>query len=520
MAFTWYDAYGRRVDTSALKLEQAAPTVAGVRRHDAHHPAAGLTPQRLARILREAVDGDPEDYLALAEDMEERDLHYSGVLAVRKRQVAGLEIVVEAAGDDAESVRDAELVREVVGRDGFQTELFDILDAIGKGFSCTEIIWETSASQWRPARLAWRDPRWFTFDPVDGETPLLRDIGGNVALAPAKWIVHSAKVKSGLPIRGGIARAAAWAFLFKAFTVKDWAIFCEAYGQPLRLGKYDAGATEADKDVLLQAVSNIGTDYAAIVPQSMAIEIIRAEVNGSHEIYEKRGDWLDRQVSKVVLGQTATTDAIAGGHAVGKTHDKVREDIEQSDAIQLAATLNRDLVIPLVSVNHGPRKKYPKIRIGRPEEVDVEKLVQNVAKLVPLGLKVGAKAMREKIGVPEPAADDELLVAPRHAPAEQPEDDPEQPPQRQEALSTRKGLPTGDRDAIDRSIDDMMEDWQPLVVPIIDGLETQIAAATSLDEVRAILTSRLEGMDVSALTEILAQLAFAARLAGETGEKL
>ncbi|RWE47483.1 MAG: DUF935 family protein, partial [Mesorhizobium sp.] len=75
------------------------------------------------------------------------------------------------------------------------------------------------------------------------------------------------------------------------------------------------------------------------------------------------------------------------GHAVGKTHDGVREDIEKADARQLAGTLNRDLSRPLVDLNHGPQKKYPRILIGRPEQIDITALVTNVAKLVPLGLK-------------------------------------------------------------------------------------------------------------------------------------
>src|SRR4051812_38810098 len=103
-AFTWYDAFGRKVDTAALKEEQAAPTIGSVRRHDALHPAAGLTPGRLAHILRSSIDSDPENYLALAEDMEERDPHYGSVLFTRKAQVAGLDITVEAAGEDTKSV--------------------------------------------------------------------------------------------------------------------------------------------------------------------------------------------------------------------------------------------------------------------------------------------------------------------------------------------------------------------------------------------------------------------------------
>ncbi len=532
MAMTWYDAYGRKVDTARLREEQASPTTGPVRRHDASHPAAGLTPDRLAAVLRDSIDGDPETYLALAEDMEERDNHYAGVLAIRKGQVAGLDVTVEAAGDDAQSVRAAELVREVIERDGFFEELTDILDAIGKGFSLTEIVWDTSERDWRPKRLAWRDPRWFVFDAKDGETPLLRHgaSGANEPLNPYQWIFHSAKVKSGLPIRGGIARAAAWTFLFKSFTVKDWAIFCEAYGQPLRLGKWGPGATEKDKETLLEAVQNIGVDYAAIVPQAMAIEFVKADLAGSHELYEKRADWLDRQVSKVVLGQTATTDAIAGGHAVGKTHDKVRDDIEKADARRLAATLNRDLVRPIVDLNMGPQKTYPKIGIGRPEEIDVKMLVENVARLVPLGLKVGMSTMRDRLGLPEPDKGEELLGAPKAAEPDADDADADAegfgktkaktppPPGEREPLTAR--TPAKARDAIDDAVDAMLGDWEPLVAPIVAGLADEIGAATSVDQVRALLARRFADLDAGQLTEQLARAAFAARLAGEADEAL
>ncbi|CZT33004.1 DUF935 domain-containing protein [Rhizobium sp. 9140] len=509
------DQWGNPISTAMLKKEHAAPTMMGVRRPNTEHQASGLTPAKLARLLQSSINGDPEAYLALAEDMEERDLHYAGVLGSRKLQVAGLDVTVDAASDSAEDVANADMIRAFVERDCFETEMVDILDATGKGFSCTEIMWDTSESQWQPEALKWRDPRWFRFADHDGETPLLRDVTGDVPLVPYKWVFHQAKVKSGLPIRGGIARAVCWTFLFKSFTQKDWAIFCEAYGQPLRLGKWGEGASEDDKETLLRAVSNIGVDYSAIVPQSMTVEFVKADISGSHELYLKRCDWLDQQVSKVVLGQTGTTDAIAGGYSVGKVHDGVKADIERSDAKQLAATLNRDLVRPYIDLNKGPQKAYPKIKIGRPDEIDVTAWMSNVKTFVDMGGKVGMSVVRDKLGIEDPGNDEELLGAPAK-PADEGKDKPTLPVKGKTPIAAQRVAPPAHKDAIDASIEELLGDdgWEPLVAPIVLGLEEQIAGATSLDDVRAILADRFKTMDVSAMTDMLARAAFSSRLAG------
>ena len=94
---TLYDAYGRPVDTAQLREEQAGPTLAGVRNiYSVMHPSVGLTPEKLAAILRQAEFGDPFLYLELAEEMEEKDLHYLAVLETRKQTVAQLDLVSAA----------------------------------------------------------------------------------------------------------------------------------------------------------------------------------------------------------------------------------------------------------------------------------------------------------------------------------------------------------------------------------------------------------------------------------------
>ncbi len=535
------DQLGRPFRRQDLTREIAGPTVTGVRQVLGGHPEQGLTPGRLAAILREAEDGDAIRYLELAEAMEEKDPHYRSVLGTRKTQVSQLDITVEPASDAAEDVADAVLVEEFVKRDELQDELCDTLDAIGKGFSVTEIIWETSERQWMPTRLEWRFPQWFEFDRNDGRTLLLKtDEGGREPLAPFKFIQHFHKSKSGLPIRGGLARVAAWGYLFKNYDIKDWVSFAETYGQPLRVGKYHSGATPDEKSILLSAVRNLGADAAAIVPEGMVIEFVEAKISGSMDLFEKLANYLDTQVSKAVLGQTTTTDAISGGHAVSKEHNEVRAEIERSDSRQLMASLNRDLVRPLVTLNRGPRRAYPRIVIGRPEQVNVGELASALKDLVPVGLKVSQSEVRRKIGMEEPDDESDILGA---LPAPKPGDtntakqargnpSPEDPEGEEEdedsedaasahrcpgcgvAVARHEGRPP--RDVADDLSDRAEEELAVVNDALIDRLREIVAGAASLEEVAGSLLNDFPDIGAEDLADALRSALVVAELSGRS----
>jgi len=505
-----YDQFNRPIDTSKLKQEQAAPEMMGVRSAWSTHPSDGLTPVRLARLLRESENGDPANYLALAEDMEEKDLHYQAVLGTRKRAVSQLQITVEPADDSDEAEKDAELVRSFVRREVIQDELFDILDAVGKGFSITEIIWDVSERQWMPSELRWVDPRFLDFDRVDRRTPLLKTAEGPVPLAPFKFVRAEIKAKSGLPIRSGIARGAAWAYLFKNFDIKAWVQFAEIYGQPLRVGKYGPDATDEDRRKLLRAVANIGTDAAAIIPESMLLEFIKADQKASADMYKQLAEYMERQISKAVLGQTTTTDAISGGHAVSKEHNEVRGDIEQADANQLGAILKRDIARPIIDLNHGPRRAYPSITIGRAEQVDQKQYAENIERLAKVGMPISISDVQDKMSLKAPESEQDTLRVPASAASE-----PAAPP----ATATAKSTDVGGQDAIQELIAELAEgdEFAEIMAPVTGPLEDLLATAESYEEFTAALASRLTDMDPKAAAEAIARVRFASRLAGEVG---
>jgi len=509
------------VDRGALTEEQAGPAPGSMRTIWSDHPARNMTPERLAKLLLEAEEGWPRAYLELAEDLEERWAHYRSVLGTRRTQVSQLPVTVIAASDVRSDQEDAELVRkQLVEQPWFVDLMFDLLDGVSKGYAVCELVWELSARQWQPVRAPWRDPRWFRVDPYDGTTLRLEDgspLGSD--LPPFKYLIHRPRTKSGLPVRGGLARPASWLYLVSSLTLRDWAVFVHTCGLPIRIGKYGPGASKEDRRTLLKAVKNIAGDAAAIIPASMELifERIKGEGGKGGDVWERLVLYADQQASKLVLGQTATTDAIAGGHAVGKEHNDVRGDIERSDARQLAATLQRDLIIPFLKLNRGDRQAWPTLHIGRPDQIDLGELATAVDLLVGCGLRLDAQEVRQKAGFKDPAPGAEVLVPPTAPPPVPP---PAPPPKRALAAA---GTAADPHDAIAAAVDDLLDGdgWQAVAEPLIDPVMALLDdCGGDLSAFLARLPELAAAPPDPKLLETLARLLGNARLAGLAGGAL
>lgn len=405
------DHRGRPVNTAKLTEELAAPRVGSVRAPFYESVVLGLSPLKLGTMLRDADNGDADALLTMAEEMEEKDPHYSSVLRTRKLAVTRLKASIEAVSDDKKDVQLAEECTALIKRPEFREMLKDQMDALGRSFAVNEIDWDKSnPRRWMPKRYIRRDQRSFMFDHDTGTELRLKDDTApatGVPLEPFKFIVHTPKLKTGLVIRGGLARLAAVSFMCKSFALKDWIIFAEVFGMPIRVGKYDPAATEEQLQKLLRAVSNIGSDAAAIIPSSMEIAFEGAVNGGGGEkLFQGLADWLDRQVSKAVLGQTSTADAQPGGLGSGTADNanEVRQDIRDDDAMNLAATIQRDVIEPFIALNFGvPKNGYPRLCIGEEQREDLKAMTEALTPWVDRGLRVEESVILDKFKLPAPA---------------------------------------------------------------------------------------------------------------------
>ncbi|WP_420996230.1 DUF935 domain-containing protein [Cupriavidus sp. 30B13] len=521
------DQFGRPFERAVLSEQQSARLQA--LQHDyAGHPSRGLTPVKLARILELAEIGDLTAQADLFQDMEEKDGHIFAEMSKRKRALLTLDWSIAPPKDaTAEEKRQAELIstwfRELPD---FDDVLLDLLDGIGHGFSALEMSWGRDGGIWMPVRFEHRPQRWFMTPFGQPEELRLRgDAAAGVELWPFGWAVHRHKAKSGYIGRGGLHRVLAWPYLFKNFSVRDLAEFLEIYGLPLRVGTYGTGAGKEEKLALLRAVTEIGHNAAGIVPEGMKIEF-KSAAQGSEEPYEAMIGWCERTQSKVILGGTLTSqaDGKSSTNALGNVHNEVRHDLMVSDARQLAGTIKRDIIFAICALNFGvaDSRRIPNFVFDTRAPEDMKLYAESLPKLVGMGMKVPRRWAHEKLAIPEPKEDEDILQVARPDMAVPPELRPKEAPAQPAALTYRAVLTNSqgeivypDQHAVDQVTENLPAEalsagMAKLMAPALQAIQ----AGEDPDQAIAALIEAYPDLDDAAVSELLARAIFVADVWG------
>lgn len=411
---------GQPISSEVLSLPQTSH-YSHLQRELQTHPTRGLTPSKLASILDQAEQGDLLAQFDLYEDMEEKDGHIAAELGKRRRALLVDWSVVPPDNPSEPEKKAAEQLAELLDEiPDFEDVLFDVTDAIGKGFSCSEIEWHKPGKHWLPKTITNRPQSWFTVHRGYRQELRLRSnttVDGIVGepLQPFGWITHVHKAKSGYLERTAMFRQLVWPYLFKNYSVGDLAEFLEIYGIPVRIGKYPSGASEKEKMTLLRALVGIGHNAAGIIPSGMELDFKDA-ATGDPDAFELMINWCERTQSKVILGGTLTSgaDGKTSTNALGNVHNEVRKDLRDSDIRQVCGTLSRDLLYPLAVLNGlapDGMRRCPVFRLDVGETEDMTAYAEALPKLVDIGVQIPVQWAQEKLGIPQPEKGEPVLQA-------------------------------------------------------------------------------------------------------------
>ncbi|WP_250870456.1 DUF935 domain-containing protein [Hafnia paralvei] len=494
------------------EMQSAREDIPQVASRAPEHPASGITPNRAAICLRAAERGDLIMQADLAADLEEKDTHLFAELGKRRLAVQSVAWSVEPPPNaTAAEKKDAAMIDEFLrGVSWFEEALYDATDAILKGYSMQEIEWGYLGRSRVPMALHWRDPALFCLNPDNYHEIRLRDNSyQGCELQPFGWVRHQAKSKTGYAGVQGLVRTLIWPFIFKNYSLRDFAEFLEIYGLPLKVGKYPSGATKEQKAALMRAVMDIGRRAGGIIPSGMSLEFESA-ANGQSDPFLAMMNWGEKTISKAILGSTLTTQTDTNGsRALGEVHNEVRKDIRNADLTRLVATFNRDLIYPMLAVNSTTPinpSRLPRFQFDTMESEDMATFADAIPKLA-AGMPIPVSWLHEKLHIPTPQGDEPVFTV---APPTQAQ------PTAQAPLSAQFPTVAAAKDELDvmaENVDvpQLNATIDPVLQPVIDAI-TELGPEAAMAQAAALYPK----MNDAALIDMLTRAVFVAELRGMT----
>lgn len=350
-----------------------------------------------------------------------RDPHASSVLQTRYLSVIGKEWEVIPAEEPkrigrpsttTQAQRIADFVTDTFLSINFDQFRQEILQGILYGFYCAEVIWENRNGAIVPAIIRGKHPRRFSFT-MNRELRLLtpQDMIEGEKVPDRKFVIFTYG-SSDNPYGQGLGQKLWWPVWFKKNGIKFWLVFLEKYGMPTAIGKYPPGTSLDQHSALLEALDAVQSETGIKIPDTMTIELLEASRQGT-ATYGDLCDYMDRQISKAVLGQTLTTEmgSNGGSYAASKTHNDVRQDIVKADADFLSECLNATLVQWLVDLNFPDATDYPKFWIRTEEAQTLKELADRDKILVDIGLPIARRYFYDTYAVAPPEEGEDAIAS-------------------------------------------------------------------------------------------------------------
>jgi phage gp29-like protein len=452
-----------------------------------------------------------------------RDAHAGSVLQTRYLSVIGPEweiIPADAARKTGrprgitQEQKIADFIKDNLLNTNFDQFRQELLQGILYGYMVGEIMWSARNGDVVIDHLLAKHPRRFIFTPerdlrlltlsnmIDGEP------------VPDRKFVRFTFGSSDNPYGNGLGQSLWWPVWFKKNGIKFWMIFSEKFGSPTPVGKYPAGSTPEQKNTLLSAIESIQQETGITIPEGMAIDLLEAQRAGTVNTYETLCNYMDKQISKRVLGQTASTEGTPGKLGNDQTQEEVRQDIIKADADLLCECLNNTLIKWLVDYNFGPQAVYPKLWIRVEAEEDLKPLAErDKIILVDMGMgkRVPESYISDTYGIPLAEEGEAVIGTPPPsslAPANAPNSGPKVPNSFAEGNNF-----TPSQQAVENliaEITDRGEVVDPLLRPVLDF----VARAENYQEILEKLYGLYPKLDSAKMEELISQALFASNLWG------
>jgi len=193
----------------------------------------------------------------------------------------------------------------------------------------------------------YRDGEWITYDLINRKhvNPVNRLIlRHQTDITGTSWDEYSDLLFVGDKSELGLlAKAAPWV-IYKRNTTADWAQFSEVFGMPIKEYIYETDDDDARRKCLEDA-KNTGSLAVLVHSAESQVKLLESgNKTGSADLYERLCERCNSEISKLILGNTLTTESSENGtQALGTVHKKVEDKVAMADRKYILDVLNYDM---------------------------------------------------------------------------------------------------------------------------------------------------------------------------------
>lgn len=221
--------------------------------------------------------------------------------------------------------------------------------------------------------------RWFTYSKVpikhlDPYQRVVRRMQFTTSAGDESWEGRLNVRFVGQPDLGGLLLQLSMISLAKRAAMNDWASYCQLAGNNFMIIDYKGELPDPIRRELARGnLANIGRGVIDKLP-NVDIETRNLSSSSQNELFEGYVKYLDDLTTRLVLGQTMTTQD-GSSRAQAEVHERTQETILDADAVSVLDFLNFELydLLPLWGLPLGGRFVYAEsATLKQSRQIDVD----------------------------------------------------------------------------------------------------------------------------------------------------
>lgn len=195
----------------------------------------------------------------------------------------------------------------------------------------------------------------------------------------------------------GLLTKAAPLVIWKKNVLGAWSEAAELFGMPIRVGKTDINNPTAYKN-MTEMLENMGSAAWAVMDMDDEIDLKEITKSDYYQVYDKLVERVNSELSKLLLGQTMSSDD-GSSRSQAEVHERVLDEYISAMKMLVAYVVNDEL-LPLMQ-RHGMVPSGLVYRQDNEEKIDIKTRFEMVDKIFKWsGVKIPLDYIVETFGIP------------------------------------------------------------------------------------------------------------------------